>query len=104
MRSQTGDLFRVRRPNVKPVEVIELRHLRGVSMTTLGPTSMNSDVMSGALVFSGTRIPIRSLFDYLEGGESLGDFLREFPTVQKSQVIAVLETAYARVAEHATAA
>lgn len=46
--------------------------------------------MSGTPVFSGTRVPIKHLFDYLEGGESLEAFLDQFPTVSREQALAVL--------------
>jgi uncharacterized protein (DUF433 family) len=48
------------------------------------------EIMSGAPVFAGTRVPIQNLFDYLEGGDSLDEFLDDFPTVERSQAIAVL--------------
>lgn len=47
--------------------------------------------MSGTPVFAGTRVPVQTLFDYIEGGETVDDFLDGFPTVKKSQVVAVLE-------------
>lgn len=47
--------------------------------------------MSGTPVFRGTRVPIKNLFDYLEGGDSLDVFLDDFPTVNRDQVIGVLE-------------
>jgi uncharacterized protein (DUF433 family) len=59
------------------------------------------EIQSGALVFVGTRIPVRSLFDYLEGGESLEEFLHQFPSVRREQAIAVLDAAYATVAASA---
>jgi uncharacterized protein (DUF433 family) len=46
--------------------------------------------MSGTPVFSGTRVPIKHLFDYLEGGESLEEFLDQFPTVSREQAVGVL--------------
>ena len=49
--------------------------------------------VSGAPVFAGTRVPIKNLFDYLEGGDSLEDFLEGFPPVTREQAIAVLELA-----------
>ena len=49
--------------------------------------------MGGTPVFEGTRVPVQTLIDYLEGGESIDDFLRGFPTVTREQVIAVLEEA-----------
>jgi uncharacterized protein (DUF433 family) len=51
------------------------------------------EVMGGTPVFCGTRVPVQTLIDYLEGGESIDDFLRGFPTVTREQVIAVLEEA-----------
>ena len=53
--------------------------------------------MSGAPVFAGTRVPVQALIDYLEGGESIKDFLGGFPTVTRKQVIAFLEEAKERV-------
>jgi uncharacterized protein (DUF433 family) len=51
------------------------------------------DVLGGTPVFAGTRVPVRSLFDYLEGGESLDEFLRQFPSVKREQAIAALDLA-----------
>ncbi len=53
--------------------------------------------MSGAPCFAGTRVPIQNLIDYLEGGDSIEDFLEGFPTVSREQVIAFLEEAKDRV-------
>ncbi len=50
--------------------------------------------LGGTPVFVGTRVPAQSLFDYLEAGDSLEEFLRQFPTVRREQAIAALE--YAR--------
>lgn len=55
------------------------------------------DVMGGTPVFSGTRVPIENLLDYLEGGESIEDFLEGFPSVRREQVITFLEETKARV-------
>jgi uncharacterized protein (DUF433 family) len=57
------------------------------------------DVMGGTPVFSGTRVPVQTLLDYLEGGESIDDFLAGFPTVSRAQVIAFLEQAKDRLVE-----
>ncbi len=51
------------------------------------------DILSGQPVFRGTRVPIETLFDHLESGVSLEEFLEDFPTVSKQQSIAVLELA-----------
>jgi uncharacterized protein (DUF433 family) len=53
--------------------------------------------MSGTPVFAGTRVPVQTLIDYLEGGESIDDFLAGFPMVKREQVIAFLEEAKARM-------
>ena len=48
------------------------------------------DILSGTPVFVGTRVPVQSLFDYLEGGDTLDEFLRQFPSVRREQAIAAL--------------
>lgn len=50
-------------------------------------------ILAGAPVFTGTRVPVKSLFDYLEGGETLDEFLRQFPSVKREQAIAALDLA-----------
>lgn len=55
--------------------------------------SVNPNVVGGTPVFDGTRVPVETLFDHLEGGLSLEIFLEDFPTVSKDQVIRVLEMA-----------
>ncbi len=52
---------------------------------------INPEKVSGTPVFSGTRVPIKNLFDYLEGGENLEDFLEGFPPVTREQAVGVLE-------------
>lgn len=59
--------------------------------------SRDPEIMSGALCFTGTRVPVQNLFDYLEGSSSLEDFLEDFPSVRREVAIAVLETARARL-------
>jgi uncharacterized protein (DUF433 family) len=66
------------------------------AMTT-SPITSSPDVMSGTPVFAGTRVPVQALIDYLEGGESIDDFLGGFPTVKREQVIAFLEEAKERM-------
>jgi uncharacterized protein (DUF433 family) len=51
------------------------------------------EIMGGAPVFCGTRVPVQTLLDYLEGGETIGDFLAGFPSVTREQVIAFLQEA-----------
>jgi uncharacterized protein (DUF433 family) len=55
--------------------------------------------MGGTAVFSGTRVPVQTLLDYLEAGESIDDFLAGFPSVTRQQVIAFLEEAKDRLIE-----
>jgi uncharacterized protein (DUF433 family) len=51
------------------------------------------DILGGTPVFIGTRVPLQSLFDYLEGGDSLDEFLRQFPSVRREQAISALDLA-----------
>jgi uncharacterized protein (DUF433 family) len=55
------------------------------------------DILSGEPVFRGTRVPFRTLLDYLEGGETLDDFLVQYPGVSRDKAIAALEEAKALV-------
>jgi uncharacterized protein (DUF433 family) len=55
--------------------------------------SRDPTVMGGTPVFVGTRVPVQTLLDYLEGGETIDDFLSGFPSVSRAQVIAFLEQA-----------
>ncbi len=61
----------------------------------------NPEVLGGTPVFTGTRVPVRSLFDHLEAGDSIDDFLEGFPSVRRDQVIALLEISQERVLEPA---
>jgi uncharacterized protein (DUF433 family) len=60
------------------------------------------DILSGTPVFAGTRVPVQALIDYLEGGETIDDFLTGFPTVRREQVVAFLEEATARMISKAS--
>jgi uncharacterized protein (DUF433 family) len=57
------------------------------------PVHSDPGILGGTPVFTGSRVPLQSLFDYLEGGETLDEFLRQFPSVTKAQAIAALEEA-----------
>jgi uncharacterized protein (DUF433 family) len=59
--------------------------------------SCSADVMGGTPVFAGTRVPVQTLLDYLESGETINDFLAGFPTVSRDQVVAFLEEAKDRM-------
>ncbi len=62
--------------------------------------SQHPEILGGELVFTGTRVPVKSLFDHLEAGDSIEQFLEGFPSVKREQVIALLEEAR----EHALSA
>ena len=62
------------------------------------------DRLGGTPVFAGTRVPVQSLIDYLEAGDSLDVFLDQFPSVTREHAVAVLELAKQALAERATAA
>jgi uncharacterized protein (DUF433 family) len=64
--------------------------------------SRSPEVMSGAVVFAGTRVPVQTLLDYLEAGETIDEFLAGFPSVSREQVIAFLEEAKDRLIEAAS--
>jgi uncharacterized protein (DUF433 family) len=79
--------------------------LHGVSMSVPEPLITSSpDRLSGTPVFAGTRVPVQTLLDYLEGGDSLDDFLLDFPSVSRAHAIAVLEAAKSALLAKALAA
>ncbi|NEN93966.1 MAG: DUF433 domain-containing protein [Okeania sp. SIO3H1] len=65
--------------------------------------SSTPDILGGTPVFQGTRVPVGTLIDYLEEGDSIDLFLYDFPSVTREQVLSVLETAKQRVLNIATA-
>ncbi len=67
-----------------------------------GVIEINQEKLGGVPVFAGTRVPIQNLFDYLEGGESLEDFVEGFPPITREQAIAVLEMAKASIIAEAS--
>lgn len=64
-----------------------------------GIVHTDPEIMGGAPVFVGTRVPLQNLIDYLQGGESIEDFLDGFPSVSREQVVAVIEAAKFAVLE-----
>jgi uncharacterized protein (DUF433 family) len=70
--------------------------------TTQSVVTRNPEIMGGTPVFRGTRVPVQTLLDYLEAGESIDDFLEGFPSLTRSDVIAFLEEAKDRVIEAAS--
>lgn len=80
------------------------RHVRQAQESTEMTTQLitvDPEVHSGAAVFSGTRVPVKTLFDHLEAGDSLDVFLDDFPSVSRELAIAVLEQARAALVSDA---
>jgi uncharacterized protein (DUF433 family) len=57
------------------------------------------DILGGTLAFKGTRVPVQSLFDHLKAGDSIEDFLEGFPSVKRSQVLAMFDSFQARLTQ-----
>lgn len=66
--------------------------------------TISPERLSGTPVFAGTRVPVQTLVDYLEAGDSLDDFLADFPSVSREHAIAVLELAKSALLAKAVAA
>jgi len=64
----------------------------------------NRDILGGTPVFVGTRVPVKTLYDYLEGGDSLDEFLNDFPSVGRDQAVAALELGREMTEANATVA
>lgn len=62
------------------------------------------EILSGIPVFNGTRVPFRTLLDYLEGGDSLDEFLDDFPSVSREHAVAALRLAEQMLVSHADSA
>ncbi len=63
------------------------------SNSIYGAVNIDPEIMGGTPVFNGTRVPIQSLFDYLSTGETLDEFLENFPSVKKETALLLLEMA-----------
>jgi uncharacterized protein (DUF433 family) len=55
--------------------------------------TISPDIQSGTPVFAGTRVPVKNLFDYLKGGDTIDEFLEDFPSVKKEQILKLLNLA-----------
>ena len=55
---------------------------------------VDPEILGGTPVFTGTRVPVKSLFDHVEAGDSIDEFLRQFPSVGREQAVAALELAH----------
>jgi uncharacterized protein (DUF433 family) len=60
-------------------------------MTGIHLIQRSDEILGGTPVFAGTRVPVQTLFDYLEGGDSLDEFLEDFPAVSREHAVMVLE-------------
>jgi uncharacterized protein (DUF433 family) len=72
--------------------------------TSCGQIVSDPDILGGTPVFRGTRVPVKALLDYLEGGHPLPEFLDDFPSVSRDQAVEVLEHAKDLLASSASAA
>jgi uncharacterized protein (DUF433 family) len=72
-------------------------------MTTNDIINIDPKLMAGTPVFRGTRVPIHSLFEYMENGYCVDEFLESFPTVRREQVISLLQLSESSALEKATA-
>lgn len=68
------------------------------------PIHSDPEILGGKPVFVGTRVPVKALWDYIEGGETLDEFLDDFPSVTREQAIAAFHLAGERLIAHASPA
>jgi uncharacterized protein (DUF433 family) len=73
-------------------------------ISTLPIVHSDPEILGGTPVFMGTRVPMKTLLDYLEAGDSLNEFLDHFPSVRRDQAISVLELAKEMLTAYATPA
>jgi uncharacterized protein (DUF433 family) len=96
MPAATSTIARPWASSIRPIEPEHLRgDLIGQDHPLFGLVWINPERMSGAPCFYASRVPIKNLFDYLEGGESLDQFLEDFEGVTREQALGVLELAQA---------
>ena len=78
---------------------VKVRLIKGMKASSV--VKVDPEIMSGTPCFAGTRVPARTLIDYLESGDPLDDFLEDFPTVSREQAVALLEEASELLIPHA---
>ena len=93
---KSGQFARI--TNIEASDVVVAR--RRTDMQS--PVMIDPEIMSGLPVFRGTRVPVRTLFEHLETGEIIEEFLEGFPSVSREQVITFFELISARIADFAT--
>jgi uncharacterized protein (DUF433 family) len=74
------------------IPALVARLLCGYSADVSKVVTQSPDILGGVPVFAGTRVPVKSLFDHLEAGDSIEDFLEGFPSVKREQVTAVTQS------------
>lgn len=94
----------MQRPIGRLAQLARLRYTRLAMASSQNPVTSDPDVLSGTACFTGTRVPVAALMDYLRSGERIDDFLEDFPTVSREQVGAVLTIAGEAVSQHARSA
>jgi uncharacterized protein (DUF433 family) len=67
------------------------------------PVKVDREILGGTPCFAGTRVPVKSLFDYLEDGYNIDYFISQFPSVKREQILAVLESSRVSTEAHAKA-
>jgi len=72
---------------------VNFKELNKPSMLYGGQVSVDPEIMNGTPCFVGTRVPVQNLFDYIEGGDDLNEFLDDFPSVSRQAALEVLEMA-----------
>ncbi len=77
----------------KPLVFEIVRHYDRPAMSPNHVITRNPDILGGTPVFTGTRVPFETLLDYLEGGQTLAEFLDDFPTVTREAAVQALEQA-----------
>ena len=101
-KSKSWSLKRTRRRNEGEMKVAirnNLGLLTGMRSNTV--VKVDPEIMGGEPCFAGTRVPARTLIDYLEGGDTIDAFLEDFPTVSRKQAVALLEEASELLIAHA---
>ena len=77
---------------------------RTATASEQAPISRHPDILGGTLVFEGTRVPVRNLQDYIAAGDSVRDFVRDYPTVTHEQAVAYLRYAFTTADDTSAAA
>lgn len=94
-------MSQIAQANSRPAKQLKSEDLEGDLIKPghplFGLIWINRERMSGSPCFAGTRVPVQNLFDYLEGGDTLDDFLKGFPGVSREDAIAVLELSRSRL-------